>query len=86
MEAKQPTTDVESIEELTSGDTVTVSGNGLDLTSEVAEISESSWTGKKSATLAPVDGYTATLTDSDHSLQSDGITANVGAVTVRRHN
>lgn len=85
MEAQQATK-VESIDELNAGDTVTVSGNGLNVTTEVEDISKSSWTGKNSATLAPVDGYTATLTDADHPLQSNGITANVGAVTVKVHN
>jgi len=77
-------TQVESITELTAGDTVAVKGNGLDVTTTVDDISVSSWKGKQCATLTPVDGNTYTLTDTDHPLQSDGITANVGAVTVKR--
>ena len=84
MEAHNATT-VESITELTAGDTVTVSGNGLDVTTEVGVIKHDSWKGKQTATLNPVDGNTWTLTDTDHPLQSDGITANVGAVTVELH-
>lgn len=80
------TTEINSIEELETGDKVNVSGNGLDITSEVEVIEGSSWTGKKTAYLAPKDGYTASLTDTDHPLQSDGIKANVGAVTVERVN
>ena len=84
MEAHNATT-VESITELTAGDTVTVSGNGLDVTTEVGVIKHDSWKGKQTATLNPVDGNTWTLTDTDHPLQSDGIMANVGAVTVELH-
>lgn len=76
---------VESITELTEGDTVTVTGNGLDVTTEVGVIGHDSWKGKQTATLEPTDGNTWTLTDTDHPLQSDGITSNVGAVTVARH-
>jgi hypothetical protein len=79
-------TAVDTVEALSENDTVTVSGNGLDVTATVEDISQSSWTGKLSATLKPTNGDTWTLTDADHPLQSDGITANVGAVTVKVHN
>jgi len=77
---------VESITELTVGDTVTVTGNGMDVTATVGDISHDSWKGKQAATLEPTDGYTWTLTDTDHPLQSDGILCNVGAVKVQLHN
>ena len=77
-------TEVESITELTEGDTVSVTGNGLDVTADVAVIELDSWKDKQTATLEPTDGHTWTLTDTDHPLQSDGITANVGSVTVQR--
>jgi len=83
MEAHNATT-VESITELTAGDTVTVTGNGMGETGEVADISFSTWKGKMTATVE-ADGNTWTLTDTDHPLQSDGITANNGAVTVELH-
>jgi len=79
-------TEVESITELLEGDTVTVRGNGLDLTTEVGKIGLDEWKGKMTATLEPSGGMTYTLTDTDHPLQSDGITSNVGSVTVFRHN
>ena len=85
MEAQNATT-VESITELTAGDTVTVTGNGMDVTADVADISHSSWMGKETATLEPTEGNTFTLTDSEHVLKSNGITAHVGAVTVELHN
>jgi len=86
MEAQNATmTEVESITELLEGDTVTVRGNGLDLTTEVGTIGLDEWKGMMAATLEPADGMTYTLTDTDHPLQSDGITANVGSVTVFRH-
>ena len=85
MEQNNATT-VESITELNAGDTVTVTGNGMDVTAEVADISHDSWKGKQAATLEPTDGYTWTLTDTNHPLQSDGILSNVGAVTVELHN
>ncbi len=76
-------TEVTSVTELTEGDRVKVTGNGLDVTTTVDDISLKSWgVNKFQATLAPVDGNTYTLTDTDHPLQSDGITANNGAVTV----
>jgi len=75
---------VESITELLTGDTVTVTGNGMDATGEVTDISLSEWKGKMTATVE-TDAETWTLTDADHPLQSGGITANVGAVTVERH-
>ena len=84
MEAHNATT-VESITELTAGDTVTVSGNGLDVTTEVGVIKHDSWKGKQTAMLNPVDGNTWTLTDTNHPLQSDGIMSNNGAVTVELH-
>ena len=83
MEAHNATK-VESITELTAGDTVTVTGNGMDVTADVADISHDSWKGKEAATLEPTDGYTWTLTDTNHPLQSDGIMSNNGAVTVER--
>ena len=85
MEQHNATT-VESITELNAGDTVTVTGNGMDVTAEVADISHDSWKGKQAATLEPTDGYTWTLTDTNHPLQSDGILSNNGAVTVKHHN
>ena len=86
MEAQQTTmTEVDSITELLEGDRVQVSGNGLDIETTVGEISFSTHKEKMTATLEPVEGETYTLTDTDHTLQSDGITANVGAVTVKRH-
>ena len=85
MEQDNATT-VESITELTAGDTVTVTGNGMDVTAKVADISHDSWKRKQSATLEPTDGYTWTLTDTDHPLQSDGIMSNNGAVTVELRN
>ena len=83
--SKTNTTTVESITELTAGDTVTVTGNGMDVTADVADISHDSWKGKEAATLEPTDGYTWTLTDTNHPLQSDGIMSNNGAVTVELH-
>ena len=77
---------VESITKLSAGDTVTVTGNGMDVTAKVADISHDSWKGKEAATLEPTDGHTWTLTDTNHPLQSDGILSNVGAVTVELHN
>ena len=85
MEQHNATT-VESITKLMTGDTVTVTGNGMDVTAEVADISHDSWKGKQAATLEPTDGFTWTLTDTNHPLQSDGILSNNGAVTVKLHN
>jgi len=85
MEAHNATmTEVDSITELLEGDRVQVSGNGMDVTAIVDDISLDSWKGKMTATLEPADGMTYTLTDTDHPLQSDGITANCGAVTVHK--
>jgi len=83
MEAQNATT-VESITELLTGDTVTVTGNGMDVTGEVTDISLNEWTDKMTATVE-TDTHTYTLTDTDHPLQSDGITSNNGAVTVELH-
>lgn len=41
MEAQQTTTEVTSVEELSKGDTVTVTGNGADVTREVVSFHES---------------------------------------------
>jgi len=73
---------VDSITELLEGDRVRVEGNGMDVTATVDDIDFSTWKGKMTATLEPTDGVTYTLTDTDHPLQSDGITANCGAVNV----
>ena len=76
---------VKSITQLTAGDTVTVTGNGMDVTAKVADISQSSPNDRLTAWLEPTDGYTWSLTDTTHPLQSDGIMSNNGAVTVTRH-
>lgn len=76
---------VDSITNLMQGDTVTVTGNGIDATGEVDDISFSTWKGKMTATVQ-ADGNTWTLTDTDHPLQSDGITSNNGSVAVQIHN
>ena len=76
---------VESITQLTAGDTVTVTGNGMDVTAKVADISQSSPNDRLTAWLEPTDGYTWSLTDTTHPLQSDGIMSNNGAVTVTLH-
>jgi len=73
---------VDSITELLEGDRVHVEGNGMDVATTVGDIGFSTFKGKMTATLEPVDGETYTLTDTDHPLQSDGITANCGAVNV----
>jgi len=78
------TQNITDVDELEVGDKVTVTGNGLEITSEVEVIESSSWTGKMTATLAPEDGRTVSLTDADHPLQSGGLTAGVGAVNVER--
>jgi len=83
MEAQNATT-VESITELLTGDTVTVTGNGMDVTGEVTDISLNEWTDKMTATVE-TNTHTWSLTDTDHPLQSDGITSNNGAVTVEIH-
>jgi len=83
MEQHNATT-VESITKLMTGDTVTVTGNGMDVTGEVDDISFSTWKGKMTATVQ-ADGNTWTLTDTDRPLQSDGILSNNGAVTVQLH-
>ena len=79
------TTTVESITKLMTGDTVTVTGNGMDVTGEVTDISLNEWKDRMTATVE-TDTHTWTLTDTDHPLQSDGITSNNGAVTVELHN
>ena len=84
MEQHNATT-VESITKLMTGDTVTVTGNGMDVTGEVTDISLNEWKDRMTATVE-TDTHTWTLTDTDHPLQSDGITSNNGAVTVKLHN
>ena len=79
-------TKVESITQLTAGDTVTVTGNGMDVTAKVADISQSSPNDRLTAWLEPTDGCTWSLTDTTHPLQSDGIMSKNGAVTVTLHN
>ena len=74
---------VESVAELNEGETVSVNGNGLDVTGEVTAIEHSSWSDSLTARVH-VGGDTWSLTDTNHPLQSDGIVANVGAVTVTR--
>ena len=74
---------VESVTELNEGETVSVNGNGLDVTGEVTAIEHSSWSDSLTARVH-VDGDTWSLTDTNNPLQSDGIVANVGAVTVTR--
>jgi len=77
-------TQVESITELLEGDKVRVSGNGLDVETTVGEISFSTWNYMMTATVKADNGNSYRLIDADHPLQSDGITSNVGAVTVKR--
>jgi len=80
--AQQSQTEVDSIEALTEGDTVHVTGNGADFTGTVSALEHSSHKDKDVARVV-ADGFTATLTDTDHRLMSDGIRSNVGgAVTV----
>jgi len=84
MEQQTATTTVESITELTEGDIVSVSGNGVDVTSHVATIDYNADKERMVAWLEP-DGVTLKLRDTDHPLQTDGITSNCGSVTVERH-
>ena len=86
MSASTTRSEVESITELLEGDTVHVSGNGLDVTADVAVIELDEWKEKMVARLEPTDGYTWTLTDTSHPLNDDGISANGRAVTVERVN
>jgi hypothetical protein len=73
--------EVESVEELSEGDEVFVSGNGMNIVTDVAR---TSWmTGAKDdgrlvADLEAAEGYRVTLSG------SDGIHCRQGAVTVER--
>jgi len=77
-------TEVESITELTEGDLVSVSGNGVDVKAHVATIDYNADKERMIAWLEP-DGVTLKLRDTDHPLQTDGITSNCGSVTVKLH-
>jgi len=86
MATNDTTTKVDSITELTVGDTVTVSGNGMEHTAEVAVIEYDGWKDTMVARLAPTDGLTVTLTDTDHHLRESGkIKTNVAGTAVERH-
>jgi hypothetical protein len=87
---------VESVEELSEGDTVYVSGNGTNIAAEVASMGVTSWmTGGESdgtlvADLEMSEGYRETLRDSEpHPLQTqpfEGINSRQGPVRVERVN
>jgi len=81
MEAHNAT-QVESITELNAGDTVTVKGNGADVTHEVT--SRGTDAAGREFVAFTVDGFTYTLRDSEpHPLTTGGIrAAGIGAVTV----
>ena len=83
MQGRTQADEVASVTELSEGEKVTINGNGLDVTGEVTAIEQSSWSGSLVARVH-VDGNTWSLTDTNNPLQSDGIVANVGAVTVTR--
>jgi len=86
MEAINDTVDVESITELTEGDTVTVSGNGMVHTAEVALIEYDGWKDKMAATMEPTDGLTVTLCDTYRPLaDKKSVSTNVAGTTVERH-
>jgi len=76
-------TEISDVRELAEGDTVTLSGNGVDTTRDVADVGENAWSG----------GITVQLegTDFAYRLSNNDVTggialAGVGCVSVRKHN
>jgi hypothetical protein len=70
--------EVESVKELSEGEEVYVSGNGMNVAAEVTDVSMSSWSQTVKADLEMANGYRVTLSG------SDGIHCRQGAVTVER--
>jgi hypothetical protein len=78
MEENLTGEEVESVEELSEGDEVFVSGNGMNIAADVTDVAMSSWSQTVKADLEMADGYRVTLSG------SDGIHCRQGAVTVER--
>jgi len=80
--AQQNATEIRSIDALSEGDSVRVTGNGADVEHEIESVGYDSWKDRDVVSFV-ANGFTYTLYDNDAPLCSDGIRAcGIGAVQV----